>query len=320
MTMPTLHQLIINGDIDGFRQAIEMKADVNQLDPVMGNSPMHIAAQQDSASWVEALLAAGAFINLQTPKHGVTPLMVAVWHRKPSVVEALLKQPEVNVEIVSTFGLKAEQLVDFGASEQDVFGLQQADQLRQLFDAYRDQRSRSQAQLSAYQLVTDNSLDDEEKARQLKAHFQGITDNAMLNTPSAITSSGNDEHTAVMVAARDGLVESLKVLMEQGGDQTVPDHYMKAIPLHKAAYNGRADVIELLSHYPGFKETLDAQGPNNGYTPLHDAVWHGHTEAAAKLIAFGARTDLTGFDGKTPLELAREYQYSSIVEMLEKKA
>ena len=119
MTMPTLHQLIINGDLDGFRQAIEMKADVNQLDPVMGNSPMHIAAQQDSPSWVEALLKAGAFINLQTPKHGVTPLMVAVWHRKPAVVEALLKQTDVNIEIVSTFGLKAEQLVDFGASEQD---------------------------------------------------------------------------------------------------------------------------------------------------------------------------------------------------------
>ena len=316
MTMPTLHQLIINGDLDGFRQAIEMKADVNQLDPVMGNSPMHIAAQQDSASWVEALLKAGAFINLQTPKHGVTPLMVAVWHRKPAVVEALLKQAEVNVEIVSTFGLKAEQLVDFGASEQDAFGLQQAEQLRQLFVTYRDQLTQSQAELIAYRIVTDSSLGDVEKARQLKE----IAENAMLNTPSAITSSGNDEHTAVMVAARDGLVESLKVLMDQGGDQTVPDHYMKAIPLHKAAYNGRPDVIELLSHYPGFKETLDAQGPNNGYTPLHDAIWHGHTEAAAKLIAFGARTDLTGFDGKTPLELAREYQYSSIVEMLEKKA
>ena len=38
-----------------------------------------------------------------------------------------------------------------------------------------------------------------------------------------------------MVAARDGLLGSLKVLMEQGGDQTIPDHYMKAIPLHKAA-------------------------------------------------------------------------------------
>ena len=314
MTMPNLHQLIINSDVNGFRQAIEMKADVNQLDPEMGNSPMHIAAQQDSASWVEALLAAGAFINLQTPKHGVTPLMVAVWHRKPAVVEALLKQPEVNVEIVSTFGLKAEQLVDFGASEQDVYGQQQAEQLRQLFEAYRDQLSQSQARLSAYEVVTDNRWDDAEKARQLAQ----VMDSASLNTPSAITSSGNDEHTAVMVAARDGLLGSLKVLMEQGGDQTIPDHYMKAIPLHKAAYNGREEIIELLSHYPGFKETLDAQGPNNGYTPLHDAIWHGHTEAAAKLIALGARTDLTGYDGKTPLQLAQEYQYSSIVEMLEK--
>ncbi|GAM72028.1 ankyrin 2,3/unc44 [Vibrio sp. JCM 19236] len=123
----------------------------------------------------------------------------------------------------------------------------------------------------------------------------------------------------MMVAARDGQVESLKTLMELGGDQSIPDHYMKAIPLHKAAYNGHPEIIELLSRFSGFKETLDAQGPNNGYTPLHDAIWHGHTQAAANLINAGARTDLRGFDGKTPLELAKEYQYTSIVEMLEKK-
>lgn len=314
MNLPKLHQSIISGDYDTFSALIEQGADVNQLDSEMGNSPLHIASQQSSTKWVLALIDAGAFINLQTPKHGVTPLMVAVWHRKPEVVTVLLDQPLINTEIISTFGLKAADLTEFGASEEDKFGMQQANQLKQIFIDYSARRSQYDSSLSAYQIVTDSALSDEQKAAKLNA----LEDWSSLNATSAVTASGNDEHTAVMVAARDGLVESLNILMEHGGDQTIPDHYMKAIPLHKAAYNGRTNVIKLLAQYPGFKETLNAQGPNNGYTPLHDAIWHGHTEAAKVLIEAGANTELVSFDGKTPLELAREYQYQDIVELLEK--
>ena len=68
MTMPALHQLIINGQFDQFTQAIEQGADVNQLDPLMGNAPLHIAAQQSSEKWGEALVEAGAFINSTNSK------------------------------------------------------------------------------------------------------------------------------------------------------------------------------------------------------------------------------------------------------------
>lgn len=315
MSLPALHRSIINNDFEQFSSLIEGGADVNQLDPEMGNSPLHIAAQQGSDQWVMALLEADAFINLQTPKHGVTPLMVAVWHRKPAVVATLLKQGDVNIEIVSTFGLKAEHLVEFGANDDDQYGLAQSAEMTEMFEAYRANRTLRESDLAAYQIVISGDDTDAQKAQKLAQ----LTDWAMLNETSAITSSGNDEHTAVMVAARDGDIEALKVLMEQGGDQTIPDHYMKAIPLHKAAYNGRPDVIRLLAHYSGFQETLNAQGPNNGYTPLHDAIWHGHVEAAKVLIDAGARTDLIGYDGKTPLMLAKEYRYQNIVDLLETK-
>ncbi|EGR3970593.1 ankyrin repeat domain-containing protein [Vibrio cholerae] len=315
MKLPPLHQAIISNDYERFIQLIEQDSDVNQLDPLMGNAPLHIAAQQHDEKWVLALIEDGAFINLQTPKHGVTPLMVAVWHRKPSAVKALLDQPLINIEIVSTFGLKALDLVDFGASKKDEFGQTQANELQQLFTRYFNQREALESSLTAYQIVIDSKSNDEQKAAQLQA----LSEWSFLNTPSPVTSSGNDEHTAVMVAARDGLTHALKILMEQGGDQTIPEHYMKAIPLHKAAYNGRADVIGLLSHYPGFTETLNAQGPNNGYTPLHDAVWHGHVEAAKALIEAGADTELRAFDGQAPLDLAKEYHYQEIIDLLESK-
>jgi Ankyrin repeats (3 copies) len=82
---------------------------------------------------------------------------------------------------------------------------------------------------------------------------------------------------------------------------------MKATPAHKAGYMGHADVARLLVADPRLE--LDAQGPFNGFTPLHDAIWHGHTETARVYIDAGARLDLRALDGRTPLEMARDYGY-----------
>lgn len=51
---------------------------------------------------------------------------------------------------------------------------------------------------------------------------------------------------------------------------------------------------------------IDAQGPYNGYTALHDAVLNSHLEAAQVLIDFGASTTIEGLDGKSPRSMADE--------------
>jgi ankyrin repeat protein len=54
---------------------------------------------------------------------------------------------------------------------------------------------------------------------------------------------------------------------------------------------------------------IDAQGPYNGFTPLHDAVWHGHLVAARALVDAGARLNLKTHAGLTPRGLAVLYGY-----------
>ncbi|GAA5524012.1 hypothetical protein Maes01_00564 [Microbulbifer aestuariivivens] len=129
-------------------------------------------------------------------------------------------------------------------------------------------------------------------------------------------SDGNDGHTALLVAARDGLPLAVNALLARGADQTLTDYYMKAVPLHKAAYNGHAGVVRALVSAPGAETVLNAQGPNNGYSPLHDATWHGHAEVVRALLAAGADPGLRGFDGRRPLDLARAYHYPAIVDLL----
>ena len=76
------------------------------------------------------------------------------------------------------------------------------------------------------------------------------------------------------------------------------------------AYNGRADITRLLVGRPGID--LNFQGATNGYTPLHDALWHGYVDCAEILINAGARSNVRGNDGKTPLCIAREVFGSTV--------
>lgn len=46
-------------------------------------------------------------------------------------------------------------------------------------------------------------------------------------------------------------------------------------------------------------------------------MWHGHLETARVYIAAGARLDLRELDGRTPLDMAREYGYADLAELLE---
>jgi len=92
---------------------------------------------------------------------------------------------------------------------------------------------------------------------------------------------------------------------------------LKRSPLSKAAYIGRADIVELLLSYEGIEiDQLD----NRGRTPLHNAVWGktggregkrvGSTqqedcpEAAQLLLEKGAQVNLKDADGNTPLAIA----------------
>ena len=82
------------------------------------------------------------------------------------------------------------------------------------------------------------------------------------------------------------------------------DWVFKGAPIHKATYNGNPEILKILIEHPDID--IDIQGAINGYTPLHDALWHGYAECAEILVNAGARLDLKGHDGKTPLDIATD--------------
>lgn len=315
--LPKLHQAIIENDFEKVKRLIETGADVNQLDKLMGNSPLHIAAQLDNPKIIEYLINKGAFVNLQAPKSGHTPLMVAAWYSKPENIKTLLLAVDINVNARSPHG---------GSTAKDMIGgwdqtpnkrdLQRNKELTLIFDQYEKEFEKRIADQKIYQLVISKEYTEDEKVEKIKKLIEAGEN---VNTESFVIGTGNDRHSPLLVAARENYVKIVKLLLDAGASIGQRGYIMNAIAFHKAAYMGNPRVMELLLENKETKKYLNDQGPNNGYTPLHDAIWHGNTETARLLIEAGARLDLKTYEGDTPLDLAQRYQYHSIVNLLKNK-
>ncbi|MDT0446647.1 ankyrin repeat domain-containing protein [Streptomyces johnsoniae] len=275
------------------RALIEAGADVHSGDSRAGGTALHKAVQRGDLDTIRALVAAGAFVDAVAPTTGHTPLMDALWYKWPDVVAYLL-------ELDAGLGLHTH----YGFS------------LREHFEYELNVNTLGKEKLlAAEKLLADRTRGDEraaEEQRLMAAVTAGDTaavrarlaEGAPVDARFPVVNGFNDAHTPLLVACRDGHTDIVRELLAAGADVNASEPTFGAVPLHKAVYNGHADITRLLAEAPG--TDLDFQGATNGYTPLHDALWHGYEDCARVLLAAGARTDLVGHDGKTPRDIAAE--------------
>ncbi|XP_031478493.1 protein VAPYRIN-LIKE-like [Nymphaea colorata] len=126
---------------------------------------------------------------------------------------------------------------------------------------------------------------------------------AVCNTKYAVTRDGKTAHMLAMesghhhlmdalcladklhrAAGQDGNVHGVKEYVAQGASVDSRDQNGWT-PLHRAAFKGRADVVQFLLDQGAQLDPLD----NAGYTPLDCAAEAGHTHVAKLLICRGAR-------------------------------
>ncbi|MCC7372674.1 MAG: ankyrin repeat domain-containing protein [Chloroflexi bacterium] len=275
------------------RLLLDAGADVHAADSRAGGSALHKACQGGSVEVVQMLLDAGAFVDCVAPTTGHTPLMDALWFKFPDVVELLLgRGATLNLSTHYGFSLMDHLKYELNVNTR-------GKELLVRSDAMVQQRLQNDRDLAAHQVLMKAVVAKDEAGVR-----SALAAGADVNERFPLVNGFNDGHTPLHVASRDGTPEIVALLLAAGADVNAVEPCFQAVPLHKAVYNGHADIARLLAAHPGIN--LDFQGGTNGYTGLHDALWHGYADCAQVLVDAGARLDLRGHDGKTPLDLATE--------------
>ncbi|BCH32530.1 hypothetical protein MesoLjLc_44600 [Mesorhizobium sp. L-8-10] len=99
--------------------------------------------------------------------------------------------------------------------------------------------------------------------------------------------------TALHAAAYGGNMDVIELLVAKGAAVNDTANFYKMSPLHAAAEEGHAEVVAFLL---ANKAEVEAQ-ERNGYTPLSQAGWRDHWDAADLLMKAGAvcqKADLVG--------------------------
>ncbi|HEY4028279.1 MAG TPA: ankyrin repeat domain-containing protein [Candidatus Dormibacteraeota bacterium] len=289
-------------------------ADVHAIDSSMGASPLHFGAQGGVVDVARLLLDAGAFINLQSATVGLTPLINAIWAKRVPMVRYLLQRGAAIDVRTHLDGATAWDFVGTGVVWTAGFTVPESEMWgRQIRELLEQQRERNGGAVAAQELMRAVRSGD------LAAVRTAIAAGADVNEKSPVLATGGDGQTPLLVACFLGHTEIVRALLAAGANPRINDYLLKATPVHKAAYAGRAGALLALREQ-GHGE-VNAQGPYNGYTAMHDAVWHGHREALEVILDWpGVRHDLRGLDGRTAEELAGDLGYSELAAMIKVKA
>ena len=270
------------------------KADVLCIDRNAGLSALHKACQGGSADVVRLLIEAGAFVDLQSASTGHTPLMDAIWYKWPDIVEYLLSK-NAGLNVSTRYGFTLQQHIDYERSVN-------------FFD--KERFSKAEKSIIAKRLENDRRKEEHPlMSAVMNGDLQLVLEklkekNLDIDERFPVLNGFNDNHTALHVACRDGHTEIAAALIERGANVNAVEPVFGAVPLHKAVYNGHLRITESLVKQREID--LNFQGMTNGYTPLHDALWHGFADCALVLINAGARLDIKGHDGKLPTDIALE--------------
>ena len=292
------------GYVEMVKLLLEWKADVHIMDSRMGTTALHKAAQKDDNVDVAKLLVKkGAFVDAQAPTLGNTPLLDAVWHQHPEMVKYLLEQG-ARTELTTRSGGKPINIAE-NYKKQKIISLLK-----------EHEASRAQ-QISSQKLMTAVEANDVDMVKKL------IKEGVDIDEKAPLVGKRFDGYTPLLTAAYLGHEDIVQELLKAGAKPTLVDDQIKATPAHKAGYHGKAKTAQVFIEKAVEKGLdLNAQGPYNGYTALHDAIWHCHKETVEEFLkAKEVKLDLKTHTGHTALELAKFYcgSDSEIVKLIKGK-
>lgn len=282
------------------RILVDSGADVFTTDSYTGATALHKACQGGDPKIGQYLIKAGAFVDAVTPTMGHTPIMDALWYKSVEMVEELLRH-EPNIETTTHYGFTLWDHLKYEASSQGTEkGERVFNEISNQITRYKDLCATRIKENTLLSLISEGDADGVEQ----------LLNENKINPEERFphVNSFSDGHTPLLIACRDNHFDIVKLLLEAGAEVDSFDWIFKGYTIHKATYNGRADILkELLSSPKMNEQIINVQGKINGYSPLHDALWHGFEDCALILLEDSrCEVGLKGHDGKDELAICKE--------------
>lgn len=309
MTWTTLHDACERQDTE----AILVRCKTHPQEAVMadekGSTPLHIACWRNlPLPVIQALIEAFPQAVSHQDVHGDTPLHVALTNPETcaQVVRALIQACPTVVSIANKEGLQPlheacrhcahEQVIDV-LLEQYPYALRAPIKRGELVS----KRKNSLGPKETDHVILDGT-------RQLKG---SMTDMRFQAAEQQVRDGGYPLHMAIASGANKTVVE---MLMKEAPDVLRMTNKYGQTPLHVAmTVDADTEIVELLLHTKEDLEALTIADTVHGNLPLHVAAIHGCRDAVAVLLLteHSGAVRVKNNDGKTPLDLAREYNNCS---------
>jgi len=282
-------------------------------------TPLHVACVDAQANVAAILVGAGADVNARDAGN-MTPLHLAAMGRHIGQAE---RRQEALVELLLRNGAKPNVKDEMGYSP-----LQRA--------AEEGNRPIAHALLEAGAELDIFSAAALDKAEAVTAVIEA--DSAVI----AALHPGLGGLRPLHWAARGGAVDTVRLLIDAGADVDAAN-VAGWSALHYAALEGHAGIVKWLleaganpgtelgnspaalaanrSHWVVVEELVRAGADPNAYTSqgdtlLHLAVYGNRLRMAEILLRHGADATRQNRDGKTPIDIARDFANSQMIDLL----
>ncbi len=268
-----------------------------------GQTPLHYASENGHKAIVSLLLEKGAKVNAKSDADGQTPLHSASRSGHKAIVSLLLeKGAEVNAKSDADGHTPLHSASRSGHEAIVSLLLEKGAEVNAKSDA-DGQTPLHSASRSGHEAIVSSLLE------------KGADVNAKDDTGwTPLHKAGYNGHEAI-----------ISLLLEKGADVNAKDD-TGWTPLHKAGYNGHEAIVSLLLEKGA---DVNAKSDADGQTPLHSASRSGHEAIVSLLLANGyeamvsillengADPTITNNYGRTPLQIAQEYNKQNCVAALE---
>uniref|UniRef100_A0A672Y7L1 Ankyrin repeat and EF-hand domain containing 1a n=1 Tax=Sphaeramia orbicularis TaxID=375764 RepID=A0A672Y7L1_9TELE len=266
---------------------------VNLTEPKDGMGALHVAVAANDEELVSFLLSHGALPDIQD-KNGCTPVMSAVELGNDAIV-ALLAQNHANMRLQDAEGK--------GVLFYCIYPTKRHTRCLQVALKFKADANNVSAQgTHVFQLMCEKALECSPKCLIM---LDGGADPNATNEKTGVT--------ALMEAARAGLLPLVRAILKRGGNPNALDR-KRLTAVHYAAMGGFFEVIQVLSAYSADMAVISLEE----CSALHYAAAAGDANCCKFLAQRGCNPKLKNHEGLLPRQIAKDCGHKAAAKELRK--